>query len=396
MYLRKLRTKHTYAAIFYKDYVKIVFKKFILLILVLFSTMLRPVKQLTASNALVVGASVFVGFVATQAVNQWHACYKRKHDSKWSKSLKKPVSVDLDKHNGDVEAFLRLSKQDEWFARCKSRYYSERKVRVDHHNSDGNTPLYEAMLHDNVDEAKRLIASGADVNKISNSEGYGTPLIAAVIRGNRPAVGRLIDAGANMNQTDSTNGWTPLMWASVKRKCPMVKFLLDCGVDIDKKDKNGDTFFYREFWKIYSANCSTSNMRHSLKMMKLSLEHGADIRDDCNALRVMVLLYKRYDVQEGRVISPHPPDLIKEKIVKMRKDCIQALKEWLGVDNFFVPTELVNLIGEYIIDDSCCNDPYPYSGKRVAIEFNRSGILGCIELFLEAVGPQFKICNESS
>ena len=271
------------------------------------------------------------------------------------------------------------------------------KIDSNRKNSDGDTLLYVAMERCDLDRVRFLIKSSADVNKPSNVNGYETLLIVAVIQGNRPAVELLIGAGANINQADSRKGWTPLMWAAVRQKCQVMQLFLDNGVDVDKKDKEDSTVFQMALSRGQSDNCSTSDMRHSLTTMKKLVEHGAAMPNE----DVFAMLRERHFAQDSVSLDLNDTrgfrELVISKIKRGQDDCIQGLKEWGHDNDLVLPFVLINLIGEYITDISCCDVSYPFGdSNKEETKYNRSAILGAIGLSLERVGPQFTICKEES
>ena len=266
----------------YKDYVKIVFKKFILLILVLFSTMLRPAKHLTASNALVVGGSVFVGFVTIKAVNQWYACYKRKHDSKLSKGLKKQVGTNLDQHDSDGKTPLGLPGVIPRGIRPSSsaRTRGIRPLLSGVHASFGQYDGYGHTLFDAAmestgsqcdsifsrevdaldratvlqssarlsrDGAKgiRMVPSGVHANPEYNNFGE-TALTDAIRKQDEDQIRRLVqsDRSVDINQANK-KGYIPLEIATRFGNVKFVNLLLAGGADINLIGKDGTTVLWQ-------------------------------------------------------------------------------------------------------------------------------------------------------
>lgn len=67
-----------------------------------------------------------------------------------------------------------------------------------------------------------------------------TPLMEAAMRGQLEEVKRLIDAGADLNAQDEQ--WlTPLMLAVMNHNGNIARFLIQSGAAIDMKDKSGET-----------------------------------------------------------------------------------------------------------------------------------------------------------
>jgi ankyrin repeat protein len=91
------------------------------------------------------------------------------------------------------------------------------------------TPLHDAV-HTTLDEVKRLVEAGADVN--ARDAHQATPLIWAVAPGrtNLAILQYLVDHGADVN---TKNAWdtTPLQLAAINGDAPAVERLLELGAD---------------------------------------------------------------------------------------------------------------------------------------------------------------------
>jgi ankyrin repeat protein len=100
---------------------------------------------------------------------------------------------------------------------------------VNARNDYGSTPLQEAAVKGEAAMIAALLAAGADPNT-SNDEGE-TVLMSVARAGNVEAARLLITAGAKVNAVESWRGQTALMWASSQRNPQMVKLLLQSGAD---------------------------------------------------------------------------------------------------------------------------------------------------------------------
>lgn len=137
--------------------------------------------------------------------------------------------------------------------------------------SDGTTPLHWAV-HDNaVDEVRRLIAAGANVN--AKNDFGATPMSEAAMVGNTAVIKMLLDAkadpdspsadgqtalmvvsrttnveaarlliaaGANVNAKESQRNQTALMWAAAQRQAEMVKLLVSKDADTNARTMLND------------------------------------------------------------------------------------------------------------------------------------------------------------
>lgn len=110
--------------------------------------------------------------------------------------------------------------------------------------TNNQSPLYAALLSDNIDLFKRLLEMGADPN-IADSEG-AFPLSEACLRRDAEidTIKLLIAKGAEVNKREE-NGASPLIYASQnagvtpETRNAIVKFLLEKGADKTFKDKTG-------------------------------------------------------------------------------------------------------------------------------------------------------------
>lgn len=104
--------------------------------------------------------------------------------------------------------------------------------------SDRSTPLLWAAHRDEIAEAEKLLAAGADPN-IANDFGM-TPLVAACTNGSDAMVGLLLKNGAKPNTAIET-GETPLLTCSRTGNVEAVKLLVEFGADVNAKEPSGQT-----------------------------------------------------------------------------------------------------------------------------------------------------------
>jgi ankyrin repeat protein len=121
-------------------------------------------------------------------------------------------------------------------------------------DDNGVTPLYEAVIGDNIDMGilRSLLEKGADPNYQGTVRG-STALIYVVVNFSMPvetkleAIKLLIEKGADLNKQEFRNGQTALMYASLgsrsspEAKIQMMKFLLENGADKTLKTTEGET-----------------------------------------------------------------------------------------------------------------------------------------------------------
>ena len=100
--------------------------------------------------------------------------------------------------------------------------------------ASGATPLHMAVLSDQREVARLLIAEGTNINTTAKDEYGGTPLHWAAALGRVEIARQLIDAGADVNARDN-NGYTPLdataldQYSEKKFRLAIAELLQECG-----------------------------------------------------------------------------------------------------------------------------------------------------------------------
>lgn len=150
-----------------------------------------------------------------------------------------------------------------------ARLLADKTVNVDEAQPDGMTALLWASYHDDLDQARALLAAGAAPD-LANRYGV-TPLGLACQNGNAALVEALLHAGADANRAGPggeaplhtaartgrpgpvqallaagaqpnaalANGQTPLMWAASGGHTAVVELLLAAGADLHAKVASG-------------------------------------------------------------------------------------------------------------------------------------------------------------
>ncbi|MUG98766.1 hypothetical protein F7734_43330 [Scytonema sp. UIC 10036] len=122
-------------------------------------------------------------------------------------------------------------------------------VDIDTVDTDGNSGLHLAILHDQLDVVRFLIEAGANI-EIKHERYETTPLITAVTRGQLEIVQFLIDSGADVHVKHEGSTLLALAveqavsWKQTERKLQymdIIKTLIRAGVDIKIKDFSGKT-----------------------------------------------------------------------------------------------------------------------------------------------------------
>ncbi len=122
--------------------------------------------------------------------------------------------------------------------------------------------LVEEIESGHEDEARALIAAGADVNFML--EGDGTPLVAAVRRGDVDLVRQLIEAGADVNGAAPGDG-NPLIAAADRGQMPMLTMLVGAGAEVNAYVLGDETPL---------INAARENR---LEAARYLIAHGADV-----------------------------------------------------------------------------------------------------------------------
>ncbi len=100
-------------------------------------------------------------------------------------------------------------------------------------------PIFTAVKNKNIEEIKRLIANGADVDQAKGHSKH-TPLRQAIFYGHTEVVEALLENGANVNLAD-LYGTTPLYFAVSRDLTEIVKILIQHGANVNAKRHKGGT-----------------------------------------------------------------------------------------------------------------------------------------------------------
>ena len=132
--------------------------------------------------------------------------------------------------------------------------------------STPDEPLLAAVLTEEVDEVKRLLATGADVN-VLDKEIDSTALAQAVQLDNRELVKILLDAGADVNEKNRA-GMTALMYVGDDTSVETVGDLIAAGAKVDIKDDEGKNALH------HAASDASSEALQALIDAGASLDAG--------------------------------------------------------------------------------------------------------------------------
>jgi hypothetical protein len=112
---------------------------------------------------------------------------------------------------------------------------ADKRTDVNAENPAGETPLMYLAIAGQTERAKKLIARGAQVNRLG-----WTPLHYAASKG-QMEMARLLLAQHAMPNAPAPNGETPLMMAALSGRKSMVDLLLKAGADVGTRDTKGQT-----------------------------------------------------------------------------------------------------------------------------------------------------------
>jgi ankyrin repeat protein/beta-lactamase regulating signal transducer with metallopeptidase domain len=128
--------------------------------------------------------------------------------------------------------------------------------------------LHQAVADGDIEQVKKFIAAGADVNARDNQS--LTPLHFAAKGGHEEIARLLIAEGANVNVKMVDDSWTPLLTAAKNGHTKLVKLLLEKGAKVDVGDDYGYTPLYYSIW---------SDDEESVRML---IAAGADVNRRVN------------------------------------------------------------------------------------------------------------------
>ena len=177
----------------------------------------------------------------------------------------------------------------------------ESRVDVTQPSADGTTALHYAVLHDDLDLARRLLGAGADPSAANR---YGiTPLHLAAQNGSAPMIERLLDAGADAKEVGN-EGETVLMTAAQTGVVAAADVLLEHGADVDA----------RELWHGQTALMWAAAEGHPAMLQRL-IEAGADVD-----ARTNIVEWERQRSDEPRD-KWLPPGGMTALLLAAREDC---------------------------------------------------------------------------
>lgn len=259
-----------------------------------------------------------------------------------------------------------------------SQWLIENGADINALGNDNITPLFYAILSQNIEIVKLLVESGADLNASMKDKGNdsATLLFFAIDSQNIEIVKLLVDSGADINKASlrDNDNVTPLYLAVDLENIEIVKFLVDSGADINASLSDNDNVTPL-FLAIKSQN---------IEIVKLLVESGADINiiidGDITPFMYAVNMGS-YDIAEYlKLKGAHTTDLnVKEEqsIITNITDLIERFE--LLEDKFQIRIEGVyGVVSEYS----------SLSSKEYSVEVNFD-VIGSADAFAEDGGLYF-------
>lgn len=173
-------------------------------------------------------------------------------------------------------------------------------------DKQGMTPLHHAIDAGNSDISVYLIEGGADLN-IKDRKFGGTPMHYAAAKGNLQIARILIDRNNATLEERDVQQKTALLIACENGQPQMVKYLLDCGVDINVRDHLGLT-------PLMSA-CSGWNM----EVARILVASGVNIND--------ITIYQNKEYTALTVAALYGFKELVDYLILLKADIPESLQE---------------------------------------------------------------------
>eukprot|EP01006_Ploeotia_vitrea_P006657 TRINITY_DN14290_c0_g1_i1.p1 TRINITY_DN14290_c0_g1~~TRINITY_DN14290_c0_g1_i1.p1 ORF type:complete len:211 (+),score=23.78 TRINITY_DN14290_c0_g1_i1:25-633(+) len=106
--------------------------------------------------------------------------------------------------------------------------------------------LFEAARTNNVEDAKKAVEAGANVN--ARGEGGRTPLMAAVLEGSEDMVDYLLQNNKVDASIGEENGYTPMHGAGFQGRANIARKLIEFGLDANPLHEDGYRPIHRACW----------------------------------------------------------------------------------------------------------------------------------------------------
>ena len=171
-------------------------------------------------------------------------------------------------------------------------------------------PLFVAVMEENYDAIQALIEHGARA---------GNGFTAAVVRGKKKLIKFLADCGADVNAEDD-NGYTPLFLAVTANKPRVVKWLIDLGADVNAKSEAGYTALtYTALMQIETIP-HIKNVRRAVEpaIIEALMKGGADYGE------AMIIAVKSGNIPFVKLIMNNGADLNRKCMFEVEQSPLAA------------------------------------------------------------------------
>lgn len=153
-------------------------------------------------------------------------------------------------NNGNVTDEIEIdSKIDEEIAAAENAKYEiiktliERGADLNAEDVNGVIPIGLAVSNDDCRSFKMLADAGADLKKLIENDGPNNTVIEFAVRCGEDEVRALIDAGMDVNQVNTETNHTPLCYAMLTKKLPVIRALMASGAVLRNDSECDDDEF---------------------------------------------------------------------------------------------------------------------------------------------------------
>lgn len=213
--------------------------------------------------------------------------------------LSKGIDVNQRDGDGNTPLIIAVCHHQTKIVRVLIQHQADVHAR----NKKGQTAWSWATLTSNSEVIELLLHQGVDINtKVEHAGWQGlTALIIVVHGGDEHLVRFLIEHGADM-EIPSPQGWSALTLAIVEDRFNTVTYLVDQGVNINRKVEEGS-------WKGYTPLMLAVDKGYT-HIVRFLTEHGADVnaRNDKGISSLMWAVIQGYlDIVE--ILVDHGADI---------------------------------------------------------------------------------------
>ena len=226
-----------------------------------------------------------------------------------------------------------------------SKYLIENGVDVNQ-----NSPLLFAILWDKDELCKLLIENGADVN-VYSQKGKSGLIYVCEIMARGASVGDWLDEESG----EDKESWEDKSWEDKLRpdKVELVKLLVEKGVDVNYKDKSGNTALMNlanydsDDWLAPSMNIDKSE-----KIMNILLDNGADInaRNNMGMSALMIYALKGEDRLVKILVDRGADATIKSEMTAFDLAKNDEIKKIIQSKINNHPQKLIKLLKNFTLD----------------------------------------------